>query len=81
MRHSLLQARCQAVLLTALVLSGSACHHAPTTTPGQPAPDDASAAVPLEIDNHNWLDDPLRANRFRSIDNRLSSKLLYTYRF
>ena len=30
---------------------------------------------------HNWLDDPLRANRFRSIDNRLSSKLLYTYRF
>lgn len=31
--------------------------------------------------NHNWLDDPLRGNRFRSIDNRLSSKLLYTYRF
>ena len=31
--------------------------------------------------NHNWLDDPLRASRFRSIDNRLSSKLLYTYRF
>jgi hypothetical protein len=31
--------------------------------------------------NHNWLDDPLTANKFRSIDNRLSSKLLYTYRF
>jgi len=31
--------------------------------------------------NHNWLDDPLRANQFRSLDNRLSSKLLYTYRF
>ena len=31
--------------------------------------------------NHNWLDDPLRPNRFRSLDNRLSSKLLYTYRF
>jgi hypothetical protein len=31
--------------------------------------------------NHNWLDDPLRSNRFRSLDNRLSSKLLYTYRF
>jgi hypothetical protein len=30
---------------------------------------------------HNWLDDPLRASRFRSLDNRLSSKLLYTYRF
>jgi len=31
--------------------------------------------------NHNWLDDPLAARRFRSIDSRLSSKLLYTYRF
>ena len=31
--------------------------------------------------NHNWLDDPLLARRFRSIDSRLSSKLLYTYRF
>jgi hypothetical protein len=31
--------------------------------------------------NHNWVDDPLRANRFSSMDNRLSSKLLYTYRF
>jgi hypothetical protein len=31
--------------------------------------------------NHNWLDDPLASRRFRSIDNRLSSKLLYTYRF
>jgi hypothetical protein len=31
--------------------------------------------------NHNWIDDPLRGSRFRSIDNRLSSKLLYTYRF
>ena len=31
--------------------------------------------------NHNWLDDPLGARRFRSLDSRLSSKLLYTYRF
>jgi len=31
--------------------------------------------------NHNWLDDPLMARRFRSVDSRLSSKLLYTYRF
>jgi len=31
--------------------------------------------------NHNWLDDPLEARRFRSLDSRLSSKLLYTYRF
>jgi hypothetical protein len=31
--------------------------------------------------NHNWLDDPLRPNRFRSLDNRVSSKLMYTYRF
>jgi hypothetical protein len=31
--------------------------------------------------NHNWLDDPLASRKFRSIDNRLSSKLLYTYRF
>ena len=31
--------------------------------------------------NHNWIDDPLRSSRFRSIDNRLSSKLMYTYRF
>lgn len=32
--------------------------------------------------NHNWLDDPLSTNsRFRSLDRRLSSKLLYTYRF
>jgi len=31
--------------------------------------------------NHNWLDDPLAARRFRSVDSRLSSKLLYTYRF
>jgi hypothetical protein len=31
--------------------------------------------------NHNWLDDPLSPRRFRSLDNRLSSKLLYTYRF
>jgi hypothetical protein len=31
--------------------------------------------------NHNWLDDPLLARKFRSLDSRLSSKLLYTYRF
>ena len=31
--------------------------------------------------NHNWLDDPLASRKFRSIDSRLSSKLLYTYRF
>jgi hypothetical protein len=31
--------------------------------------------------NHNWVDDPLQPTRFRSLDNRLSSKLLYTYRF
>jgi hypothetical protein len=88
MRHSLLQARCQAVLLTALVLSGSACHHAPTTTPDQPAPDDASAAVPLEIDNHNWLDviiyvvrdgQPMRvgiANASSSVNFSLPARLL-----
>jgi hypothetical protein len=31
--------------------------------------------------NHNWLDEPLSSRKFRSIDNRLSSKLLYTFRF
>ena len=31
--------------------------------------------------NHNWLDDPLVSRKFRSLDSRLSSKLLYTYRF
>ena len=31
--------------------------------------------------NHNWLDDPLEPRKFRSLDSRLSSKLLYTYRF
>jgi hypothetical protein len=29
---------------------------------------------------HNWLDDPLE-RRFRTLDNRLSSKVLYTHRF
>ena len=29
---------------------------------------------------HNWLDDPLR-NRFSTLDKRLASKVLYTYRF
>jgi len=33
------------------------------------------------VDNHNGLDDPLSAPQFRSLDSRLSSKLLYTYRF
>ena len=31
--------------------------------------------------NHNWVDDSLSARGFRSLDNRLFSKLLYTYRF
>ena len=30
--------------------------------------------------NHNWLDDPL-LDRFSTLDKRLASKLLYTYRF
>jgi hypothetical protein len=29
---------------------------------------------------HNWLDDPL-ANRFATLDQRVASKVLYTYRF
>jgi len=29
---------------------------------------------------HNWLEDPLR-NRFSTLDKRLASKVLYTYRF
>ena len=31
--------------------------------------------------NQNWLDDPLSPRGFQSLDNRLASKLLYTYRF
>jgi hypothetical protein len=30
---------------------------------------------------HNWLDDPLVANRTYTLDRRLSSKILYTHRF
>ena len=29
---------------------------------------------------HNWLDDPL-LDRFATLDKRLASKILYTYRF
>jgi hypothetical protein len=29
---------------------------------------------------HNWLDDPVR-ERFESLDRRMASKILYTYRF
>ena len=29
---------------------------------------------------HNWLDDPL-LNRFSTLDKRVASKVLYTYRF
>lgn len=31
-----------------------ACHHAKHD--GQPTPDEAPVDVPLEVDNHNWLD-------------------------
>jgi hypothetical protein len=29
---------------------------------------------------HNWLDDPL-LDRFSTLDKRVASKVLYTYRF
>jgi hypothetical protein len=41
-------------LLLVVGLAGLACHHAKHE--GQPVPDTAPVDVPLEIDNHNWLD-------------------------
>jgi hypothetical protein len=56
MRHFLRRCCHPVVLLAALPLSGSACHHGGSNPAGQPAPAAADSAVPLEIANHNWLD-------------------------
>jgi hypothetical protein len=42
------------VVLVLGLAAGLACHHAKHDD--QPAPDTAPVDVPLEIDNHNWLD-------------------------
>jgi hypothetical protein len=43
-----------ALLLLAGFAAGAGCHHAKHAD--QPEPDAAPVDVPLEIDNHNWLD-------------------------
>ena len=55
MRNVLRRSIQPVVLLAALPLSSSACHHARSTPADQPAPAETDA-VPLEIANHNWLD-------------------------
>jgi len=55
MRHCLRRCVHPVVLLVALPLSASACHHARSTPADPPAPAEPDA-VPLEIANHNWLD-------------------------
>jgi hypothetical protein len=42
------------LLLLVGLAGGLACHHAKHAD--QPAPDTAPVDVPLEVDNHNWLD-------------------------
>ncbi|HET9727599.1 MAG TPA: hypothetical protein VFP28_11835 [Gemmatimonadales bacterium] len=42
------------LLLLVGLAAGSACHHAKHAD--QPSPDTAPVDVPLEVDNHNWLD-------------------------
>ena len=43
-----------ALLLFVGLSVGPACHHAKSSD--QPTPDTAPVDVPLEVDNHNWLD-------------------------
>jgi len=46
----------RAALLLPLFLAATACRHAAPEPRSAVAPADPNADVPLEIDNHNWLD-------------------------
>lgn len=49
-----MRARRGALLLLVGFAAGAGCHHAKHAD--QPEPDTSPVDVPLEIDNHNWLD-------------------------
>jgi hypothetical protein len=55
MRQAFRQCFRYSVLLAAVPLSGTGCHHA-AKTDSPPAPANSATDIPLEIANHNWLD-------------------------